>query len=141
MFNVPVNYLAVLVSGIASMIIGFVWYGPLFGKQWMKLVGMTNEKMEKTKKEGMQKAYFLSFVSSLVMAYVLAHFIWFSAPGSTTVTIGIKTAIWSWIGLVAPVILTGYLFATDKKPWSLLVLDSGYFLVNLLAMGIILAVF
>lgn len=33
-----VNYLAVLVSAIASMVLGMIWYNPsVFGNTWMKL--------------------------------------------------------------------------------------------------------
>ena len=30
-----VNYLAVLIAGIVPMIVGAIWYGPLFGKRWL----------------------------------------------------------------------------------------------------------
>lgn len=33
-----INYLAVLIAAVASMIIGFLGYGPLFGKAWMRLM-------------------------------------------------------------------------------------------------------
>jgi hypothetical protein len=29
---VPINYLAVIASTVAAMIVGFIWYGPLFGR-------------------------------------------------------------------------------------------------------------
>lgn len=63
--------LAVLVSVIVSMIVGSIWYGPVFGKKWMKLVGVTKEDMEKGKKE-MQKTYGMMFAGSLVTSFVLA---------------------------------------------------------------------
>lgn len=139
MFLVYVNYLAVLLCAVASMIIGYVWYGPLFGKEWMNLVGMTKEKMEKGKGD-MPKTYTMMFISSLFMAYVLAHFIWYAAPGSVTVTIGVKTAIWAWLGMVATVMFSQRLFASDKKPMKLYIIDSGFYLVSLIAMGFIIAV-
>ncbi len=30
-----INLLAVVVCAIASMVLGMLWYGPLFGKKWM----------------------------------------------------------------------------------------------------------
>ncbi len=33
-FTVGLNILAILASGIASLVSGFIWYGPLFGKAW-----------------------------------------------------------------------------------------------------------
>ena len=139
MFLVYVNYLAVLLCAVSSMIIGIVWYGPLFGKEWMKMVGMTKEKMEKTK-EGMAQTYGIMFISSLVMAYVLAHFIWYASPGTATVLIGVKTAIWAWLGFVATVMFSKFLFSVDKKPMKLFFIDSAYYLVTLMVMGFIIAV-
>jgi len=139
MFLVPVNYFAVVVSGIAHMIIGFLWYGPIFGKEWMSLVGMTKEKMEKAKKEGMEKKYLVSFFLSLLMAYALEHFIWFTAPGATTLTIGIKSALWVWVGFIATNSASSYLFSAENKPLKLYLLDNGYMLTSLIAMGAILS--
>lgn len=137
MFRVPINYPAILVCGIAYMAIGFLWYGPLFGEKWRKLVGMTGEKKVGADKD-MSKIHLVSFVSSLLMAYTLAHFIWFTAPGSVTIGIGVKTALWSFIGFIFPIKLVHYLYAVEKKSITLLVFDSGYFFVSLLTMGVIL---
>jgi hypothetical protein len=29
-----INYLAILASAIVAMPVGFLWFGPLFGKAW-----------------------------------------------------------------------------------------------------------
>lgn len=139
-FLVPVNYLAVLICGISNMIIGFVWYGPLFGKTWERLVGVTPGKLEEVKKN-MQQTYFVMFVSSLVTAYALFHFIWYAAPGSLTIFISIKTALWAWIGLVVPVSLTKHLFSPDKKPAKLFFIEVGYHFVSLVMMGVVFYIF
>lgn len=138
MFLVPINYLAIVLCAVASMVIGFLWYGPLFGSQWMKLVGMTKEKMESAKSE-MPKTYGIMFASSLLMAYALAHFIWYAAPGSGTLLIGVKTALWAWVGFVATTILSGFLFSPEKKPMKLFYINTGYYLAVLVVMGAILA--
>ena len=138
MFLVHVNYLAVLLCGIASMIIGGLWYGPLFGKQWEKLVGMTQQKKDAAKKD-MAMSYGGMFIGSLVMAYVLAHLVWYAAPGSLTLLISVKTAVWAWLGFVATVSLSKFLFTPDKKPFSLLFIETGYYLATLVVMGIIFA--
>lgn len=133
-FQVPVNYFAVLLCGIANMAIGFLWYGPIFGKQWMALVGLTPEKMAKSKKE-MPKKYTLMFLTSLLTAYVLFHFIWYAAPGSYTLFIAIKTALWGWIGFVIPVNVSKFLFTPDRKPIRLLFIETGYYFAALIVMS------
>ena len=64
----PINYLAVVLAALAAMVIGFVWYGPLFGKQWMALMGFTPQSMDEAKKKGMAKSYILMALGSLVMS-------------------------------------------------------------------------
>jgi len=43
-FEPTTNYWAVLVAALAYWILGAIWYTGLFGKQWMALTGMTEEK-------------------------------------------------------------------------------------------------
>lgn len=133
-FMVPVNYFAIILCGVFAMMLGFLWYGPLFGKQWSKLVGLTKDKMMEANKD-MPKTYGLMFGASLVMAYVLAHFVWYAAPGHLTLFIALKTAVWAWLGFVATTAVSKYLFTPEKKPLKLLVIDSGYYLVSLLIMA------
>lgn len=136
MADVMVNYWAVLVAAIVSMVIGFVWYGPLFGKTWMKLSGHTPKDMEKAKKKGMGKSYALMIVSTLVMSYVLAHFVDYA--GAVTAWGGVVAGVWIWLGFIATVTLGKVLW--EGKPWSLWVLDNAHYLVSLAVMGAILAV-
>lgn len=128
------NYLAILVAAVANMALGFIWYGPLFGKPWIKLMGLTKESMEKAKK-GMEKTYVMSFVTTLVMAYVLAMFI--SKMNITDITGGLTVAFWAWFGFIAPVMATEVLFGSKK--WELFYINAGYQLVAMLAMGALLA--
>ena len=130
----PVDYLAVLIAAVASMIIGYVWYGPLFGKQWMKLSGVTQGDIEAGKKD-MPKTYGLMYISAAVMAYVLSAFIYYA--GATDMVAGAMVGFWAWLGFVATVLLGGVLF--EKKSLDLYYLNSGYNLVTLVVMGAIIA--
>ena len=47
MAEVNINYLAVIVCGVISMIVGAMWYGPILGKLWMKQYGYTEEDLKK----------------------------------------------------------------------------------------------
>ena len=136
---VPINYLAVIVAAIANMVIGFLWYGPIFGKQWRALMGMTNADMEAAKAKGMGKSYALMFVGALVMSYVLAHTLVFASAylNATGISAGLMTGFWNWIGFIAPVTIGMVLW--DGKPWKLYILTNGYWLVALLVAGVILA--
>ena len=133
---ISINYWAVLVAAIAQMVLGALWYGPLFGKPWMR---MTAAKAE----GGAGKSYGLMFVGALLMAWVLAHAIAyagsyiFAATGWYGACAGIMVGFMNWLGFIAPVTLGPVLW--EGKPWKLWALNAGYYLVGLCIMGAILA--
>lgn len=131
---VTVNYLAVLVSAIAAMVVGFLWYGPLFGKLWIGLMGITKKQMEEGKKKGMGKSYAILFVSSLVFAYILAHFVKYLS--AATVGDAISAAFWIWLGFIATIALGSVLW--EGRPWKLYFLNVAYQFVALAIQAIIL---
>ncbi len=139
MERIPINYGAVLAAAIVNMVLGSVWYGPLFGKTWMKLSGITPDKIDAAKAKGMGKSYVIAFAGSLVMSYVLAHAIIFAAAyfKMSGISAGLMSGFWNWLGFVAPVTLGAVLW--EGKPWMLWVLMNGYYLLSLLIMGTILS--
>ncbi len=129
-----VNYLAVLVAAIANMIIGALWYSPvLFGTSWMGLVGKTEEDL---RKDSSPIPYIIAFVSSLVMAFVLSHIIDYVYADSLIE--GMQTGFWIWMGFTATTFAANYAF--QRQSTKLYLIDALYYLVGLLVMGIILAV-
>lgn len=90
-----VNWVAILIGGVFSMALGFLWYGPLFGKLWLRSIG---------KKAGELKSspgiYIIAFIAALVTAYVLAVLIgalgisvwWRGALLGAVVSVGIGAA-------------------------------------------------
>ena len=138
--NVEVNYIAVLLASVAAMGLGFLWYSPmLLGKQWLKEKGSTKETLEKEKKE-MGKWYGVSFVVSLLTAYVLSHVMSLSMNffHYSEIQTGLTTALWMWLGFVMPVQLTATIFG--NKNFKLFGIDIGYQLATLLVMGVVIAV-
>lgn len=134
---IEVNYLAVLGAAAINMGLGAFWYSMSgFGKTWMKLSGISKEDIEKAKKAGMTKSYGIAALGSFVMAYVLAHIIGF-AQGDT-IAEGLQGGAWVWLGFVATVLLSSVLW--ENKPWKLYAINAGYYLVSLLLMGALLAV-
>lgn len=128
----------VILSALASMVIGTIWYSKgLFGKQWMKMMGMTDKDMKK-----MFPLAFITLIAvSLVTAYVMAHFIIYVHRGSTNSweVAGIKTALWAWVGLSLTTIIAHGIW--DKRDKGLMLLNGVNRLITLLAMGMILGAF
>lgn len=136
---VPINFVAVFVATLVSMVVGFLWYGPLFGKQWMVLMKFNEADRKKGKEAGMTKNYVLMMLGSFVMAYVLAHSIVFGSAylGVSGPMAGASAAFWSWLGFMAPLTMSSVLW--EGKPWKLWLLNNGYNLVSLVLMGMVIA--
>lgn len=130
------NWIGIIVAAISAMVIGFVWYGPLFGKPWMKLVGITKADVDKDK-ANMPKNYAMMFAAALVTSYVLDFTIRMGEsimPRSAMS--GVTAAFWVWLGFIAAVKLSDVIFV--KKPWNLFFIEIGYYLSFLVVAGIIL---
>ena len=68
-----INWLAVLVAGISSFVVGGIWYSPgLFGKAWMKDNNVTEDDVKKGNKG---KIFGWTVIFSLVMAANLGMFL------------------------------------------------------------------
>ena len=134
--TIHINYLAVLVAAISSMVLGFLWYGPLFGKTWMKLMSFDKKKMDEAKKKEMGKTVAAAFISALLMSYILAHFVVY-AQAATWID-GVVAGLWIWLGFVATVMFGMVLW--EGKPLKLYLINASHYLVVLAVMGAILAV-
>jgi len=133
-----VNLWSVLVAAVATMILGFLWYSPLlFAKPWTVAMGYDpndKAKMDEMRK-GAGKLYGITFVASLISAFVLAKIIDVTTVNSALY--GMKIGFAVWLGFVTTVQLTSTLF--KKRPIKLYWIDTGYQLVCYLVMGAILA--
>lgn len=131
--DVVINYWAVLGAAIANMVVGSLWYGPLFGKKWQKLMGFTSDSMKSMKMTAPQ-AMFGGLITALLMAYVLAHFV--AMIGIIDRAGAFQLAFWSWLGLVATTQAGSVLW--EGKSWQLFCLNATQSLVSIVVMVMIL---
>jgi hypothetical protein len=123
-----IPWVAVLVATLAGFALGAVWYGPLFGKAWMRAVGLTQEQLAKFNPA---VTYGTTFVWALVTAVVLGAELG-ESPG-----IKVAVACGAAIGglFVLPSIATNYLF--EGKPFLLTAINGGYHVVRFALMGLV----
>ena len=133
--NLDISFFPVLVATIVSMMIGFAWYGPLFGKKWMKAVGITKEDLEKERKKGMAKQYLTNFVSAFITAYALAIVI--NSIGVTSLLGGAFIGFWMWLGFVVTVTFQTVIW--EKRSKESFKINTGFNLVAFIVMGALLA--
>ena len=132
-----INYLAVLICAVFSMVLGSIWYGPLFGKKWCEIVGVDSKDHEMLKK--MQKSamplYIVQFLLTLFQVYVLAHYL----QGWKEVT-GVENALWIWAAFIMPTVAGGSMWNNDSRKiaWARFMVQGGYQLLLFVAFGLIL---
>lgn len=135
--DIAINYWAVLVCAIVSMVTGAIWYGPIFGKKWIEIIEATDQDLQK--REEMQKnarpLYAVTFILTLFQAYVLAHFIngWQDAHG-------VVTALWIWAAFLIPTIAGSSMWTIQPSriKWAQFLIQGGYQLLNFIIFGLIL---
>lgn len=128
------NWLAILVAAVVSMILGFLWYSPLlFGKAWAREMGY--DLSDKAKMDEMRKsagpAYAGSFAAGLLAAFTLALIL--HGMRAESLHFGLMAGFHIWLGFVATVQFTGALFA--KQSMKLFAINTGYQLICYLMMG------
>lgn len=123
------DVVAVVVAAASSFVVGGVWYGPLFGKAWMRASGITEEK---AREASMGRVMGLSFLLQLVAAAVLLMFIGPEAePGFAVAAAAAVGVFW-----VAPAFGVVYLF--EQRPLAHWVVNAGYHAVAFTVMGVVL---
>ncbi len=132
--EVTLNYAAILVAGLVNMMIGAAWYSPaLFGNIWMKGMKINKKDIKMDKTMGLR--YAVAFVMGLLMVYILAHYIDYMQ--ADTASEGAETAFWPWLGFIIPVMAGDVLW--NGKPFSVFAINTGHYLVALMAAGVLLA--
>ncbi|EKD23769.1 MAG: hypothetical protein ACD_81C00185G0007 [uncultured bacterium] len=134
---ITINYWAVLVCAILSMVLGFIWYGPLFGKKWLEITGATklDEIVRREMMKRANKLYVVQFILSLFQVWVLAYYIagWTDASG-------LINALWIWAAFIMPTVAGSAMWNNDsaKVSWARFLIQAGYQLVLFVLFGLIL---
>ncbi len=136
MLITQVNLWAVLLGAISNMILGYLWYGPFFGKIWMAQMGWNGKQMTpEAKKEG-NKAMAWAVVISLITSYVLANLLYYS--DFLTLSEAVQFALLIWLGFIATTHANNSFF--ENRKWSLYIIGTSYQLVSLVIMAVIVSV-
>ena len=126
-----VNYLAVIAAAVATFLLGGLWYSPaLFGKAWQREAGVTEERM---KSANMTLIFGLTFVLSLIAAWVFALFLGPRPP----LALGLGAGFSAGLCWVAASFGINYQF--ERKSLKLWLINGGYHTLQFTIVGLILA--
>ena len=131
MLSFNINWLAVVVSAVANMVIGAIWYGPIWAERWLEGIGKTREWANENQRP---TDWVLAVLNSLLLAFFLANVMaWAGVSGFLP---GLLMGLFMWLGF------NGFSFAVNHafegRSMQLWFINSGIYLVGLLVMGIIL---
>ena len=127
-----VNLLAVFLCGVASLVLGGLWYSPLlFAKPWQRLAGLSDDQV---KGGNMPLIFGLTFVLSLIAAYVFGMFLGPNMPLAGAVGAGLAAGL-CWVAASFGI---NYLF--ERRPLQLWLVNGGYHTLQFTLFGLILGV-
>lgn len=129
MEEVVINWFAVGAASLVGFVIGAIWYGPLFGKVWMKEVGMTEEDI---KKASMAKIFGLTFVFQFIMAYCLAMFFGNEVDAAMGAFYGFLTGF-AWVALAL-----GVNGLYEQRSFRYILINGSFWTVVFTLMGLII---
>jgi len=132
-----INYMAILVGAILAMATGALWYGPLFGKKWLEIIGADKNdiKAREEMKKGAGPLYLIQFILTFFQILVLAHLI-----ADTQTVGGLERSVWIWAAFVMPTIAGTAMWNNDSKKisWARFLIQSGYQLTIFIIFGLLL---
>ena len=126
-------WIGIAAAAVAGFAIGGLWYGPLFGKMWMAARGIDPDCAKDD--TNMPLLFGTAFLLNLWMAFMLVH-LFGTYDAEVAAHYKLVIAGIAAVGFVIPAMGVNYLFS--RLTMKLFAIDAGYWLVNFLAMGLIL---
>lgn len=133
-----INWLAVILAGLTSLVIGSIWYAPaVFGKMWTKLAKVDESKLKKNGARPFVAAVLLSFLTAFVIAHVaaLTNAFFEVEPLSAA----LSSAFWLWLGVAVTTVAVHDMF--EARPWKLTFITVGHQFFLMIAMGLVIGLF
>lgn len=124
-----VNWIAIGIAAVSAFVLGGLWYGPLFGKKWMALTGMTEEKAAAMNKG---KIFGLAFLLSFAAAFVFAMFLGPEVTLQQGAMYGFSAGLF-WVGA-----FMGINDLFEDRPFGLWAINAGYATIAFTLFGTII---
>lgn len=155
------NLLVMAVASLVPLLLGFVWYGPLFSKAWIKETGLNEEQLKHNFNPAL--VFGLAYIFSFMIAFILQSSVihqfalmqltqHFKNDPATKATLaeliskygnefrnfhhGILHGALLGIFLVFPILAVNALF--ERKSWKYIFINVGFWTISLALMGAIL---
>ncbi|WP_193597684.1 DUF1761 domain-containing protein [Microbacterium sp. YJN-G] len=132
-----INYWAVLLATVSTMIVGSIWYAPkVFGTRWSRLANVDMDRPGSSAIIPMITTVLVSFITAWVLAGA-ASIAWHFYEGSYFWA-AVVTAVTLWAGFTAARFITHDAF--EGRSTKLTTLNIAHELVTIVVMAIIIGV-
>jgi hypothetical protein len=131
-----INWFAQVAATLSALVIGFGWYHEkVFGNVWMKMVGLTPEKIQQANMAlTMGLTVVFAFLLSMVMfAFTTTGETHVGKPEFHTFQHGVVHGLVMTLFVVLPTLGTNALF--EQKNWKYILINVGYWALTLSVMG------
>lgn len=132
--NIHVNWPAIVGAVAAAFAFGGLWYGPLFGKTWAKLMNFPAD--FKPAPGAMKQAFALQLLGALLTSYVMTFSLkvwlpstWGLGPDGPHYMFGIYAGVFTWLGFYVPLQLGKV--SWEGRPWKLFLINTTHDFINL----------
>lgn len=132
--NIHVSWPAILGAVALAFCFGGLWYGPLFGRTWGRLMGFPPD--FKPTPGQLKRAFFLQALGCFLTAYVMTFSLkiwlpstWMLGDDGPRWMYGVYAAIFTWLGFYVPLQLGKV--SWENRPWKLFFINAGHDLINL----------
>lgn len=127
-----VSIWVILISGVINMAGGMLWYGPLFGKPWMKGMGIDPNDKEKIKEmqKGSGTGYAFSLIFSLIFGYTTDLIL--NTLNLSNVFVALALVFIVYIGFSLSNTIKGILWGEISK--SVFVINTGFEVFSVIAL-------
>lgn len=141
-----VNWWAVLIGVVLSIVSGFIWYSPkVFFNTWWN--GLQKKEDATGSEEEMKNSMIYIMGLTVLTSFTMATTVAMLTPllssvmstGEVTVASGALTGFMLWLGLIVPSNLVNKLFAGYKP--SVFFIEIGNHLINMVVYGVVVGLF
>ena len=130
------EYLAVLVAGVASYAFGAGWY-MMLAKPWMAAAGIEADENGRPAQGGGAMTYLLAFAAAVLVAGMMRHV--FVLSNIDTAMKGLVSGLGLGLFIASPWIMINNAFG--GRPFRLTLIDGGYATFGCAIIGLVLTLF
>lgn len=133
MHFLQVNFVAVLTVAVLQWVLGYLWYGVLFSKDYKSLT-----QKDAAVSSNMGGVLALIFVANLILAFALVKVVGLTGADGMTFGHGSLVGAICGLGFVVPPMFAQHL--SEKQPFKLFGINALYWLIAMYLSGGILAI-